>query len=355
MADPRGSVLWFAANRRLVSDRPYIIAITGSVAKTSTKEAVGAVLKKAFGPKAVRVGFGNLNTYLGLPLAILGYQLNFHNQKIRSKWPILLLSALFRGYFTKLPKYLVLELGADQPGDITKLTEHIKPDIGILTIVGEAHLVNYGSVEELANEKGKLLEAIKATGLAIVNSNDPFIAKHKEKLKVSFREINCPTSEIAVTVAGQVGEFLDIGSEIVSEALKTDWQPTGRMNTHDGKYKIIDDTYNASPLSMKSALEMLKQREGRKVAILGDMLELGKDEAEFHREVGKNAHKIADLVVGVGELSHNYYPDKWFKDSAEASSEVLALLEEGDNILIKGSRGVQMEKVTKALREVETR
>src|SRR5688500_2495906 len=115
----RESILWWAAKRRLRFDKPFIIGITGSIAKTSTKEAIGGVLEKAY-PGKVVVGYGNLNTFLGVPLAILGFRLNFHSKNVTWQWPFILLLALWRGLFARLPKYLVLEFGADQPGDIAK-------------------------------------------------------------------------------------------------------------------------------------------------------------------------------------------------------------------------------------------
>ncbi len=349
MDDFRSALLWLAADRRIKRDKPFIIAITGSIAKTSTKEAIGAILKVAYTPDQVRVGFGNLNTYLGLPLAILGYKIDFYAQKISWQWPLLLLGALWRGYFSRLPKYLVIELGSDKPGDIAALTKHIRPDIGILTIVGEAHLMNYRSQSELAEEKGTILEAVKPGGLALVNKHDPYYSAHIQRTKNPVSTFDCPVSEIAHTVAQLVARHLGVSEQAIGQGLASSWQPPGRLQVIEGKYHLIDDSYNASPTSMKAGLEKLKKAPGRRVAILGSMLELGEQETMMHKETGQLAHQAADLVVGVGELARHYQPDRWFANSGEASREILAIVREGDSILVKGSHGVHMEKIVMVL------
>src|SRR3989344_9023306 len=146
--DLRSSILWWAVKRRVAIDQPFIIAITGSIAKTSTKVAIGAVLRRAF-PGQVRVGFGNLNSFLGVPLAILNFKVDFYKQKITWQWIWILKLAIWRGLFGRLPKYLVLEFGADKPDDIEQLGRMLTLDTAIITITGAAHLANYSSVEEV--------------------------------------------------------------------------------------------------------------------------------------------------------------------------------------------------------------
>lgn len=348
--DIRAKILWFAANWRLLRDEPFVIAITGSIAKTSTKEAIGAVLQQAYGSSQVRVGFGNLNTELGLPLAILGYKIDFYQQKITWQWLVLLLGALWRGLTAPLPRFLVLELGADQPGDLAKLTRYVRPDIGIVTIIGEAHLMNYASQHDLANEKAEVVRSTKSTGTVLINRRDPFRELLVKQAVAPVSEFDCATANIAQTVALAVAKLLDIQSSLAGQALMTAWHPVGRMKIHEGQYTVIDDSYNASPTSMAAALEKLSRMPGRKVAILGSMLELGKQEATFHQQVGQLAHKVADLVIGVGELAKNYQPDHWFSTSDEAKEGVVAFLLKGDSILVKGSHGIRTDKIVEVLR-----
>jgi UDP-N-acetylmuramoyl-tripeptide--D-alanyl-D-alanine ligase len=374
MKDIRSSILWWAADRRLAKDKPFVIAVTGSIAKTSTKEAVGAVLKAAYGAPRVRVGYGNLNTNLGLPLAILDYKLDFYAQKISWQWPFLLLGALWRGLFIKLPNYLVLEMGADRPGDLTQLTAHVRPDIGVLTIVGEAHLVNYQSSEKLAAEKSQLVSATKPDGVVILYQRDPFLDLHLRNAASRVVKIDCPLSGIARRVAETVGELMKIPPETVTDALNQSWQPEGRLKLSRGRYTVLDDSYNASPASMRSAFEAFRELPGRRIAVLGSMLELGQDEVRYHQQVGEAAREVASLVIGVGELAKHYQPDYWFADSDQAQRSINSMMEKGgstpaeeeppqtesrqhlpifqpgDSILVKGSHGIRMDKIVEVLK-----
>lgn len=348
--DIRGKILWFAANWRVRRDNPFIIAVTGSIAKTSTKEAIGAVLRHAFGAAQVRVGYGNLNTEIGLPLAILGYRIDFYKQKVTWQWPFILLGSLLRAFFLPLPRFLVLEMGADKPGDLARLTTHIRPNIGVVTIIGEAHLMNYKSQQELASEKAEVIRAVRPGGVAMINRRDPYHEYLSKQPSVTVVEFDCETANIAHTVAATIGHQLNIKPEAIGQALMTTWQPEGRLSVIQGNYTIIDDSYNASPTSMTAALETLGRMSGRKVAILGSMLELGEREVEYHTQVGSLARKVADLVIGVGELARHYQPDHWYATSDEAKTAVVAFLQKGDSILVKGSHGIRTDKIVEALR-----
>jgi len=349
MMDIRSQVLWLAADWRLQADQPFIIAITGSIAKTSTKEAVGAVLQHAYGSSQVRVGYGNLNTELGLPLAILGYQLDFYKQKITWQWPFLLIGALARSVFTRLPRFLVVEMGADKPDDLKKLTDHVAPDISVVTIIGEAHLVNYKSQQDLAAEKAQILRATKPNGAALINHRDNFREYLVKQANAPVVEFDCDTADIAHTVAETIAKQLEVQPGLTGQALKGAWRPAGRMDVREGIYTVIDDSYNASPTSMKAALEKLSRLPNRKVAVLGSMLELGDKEKQLHIEIGTFAHDHADLVIGVGELAKNYQPDEWFASSDEAKNGIVAFLKKGDSILVKGSHGIRTDKIVEAL------
>lgn len=348
MVGLREKILWWAVKHRVAIDKPFVIAITGSIAKTSTKVAIGAVLLRAF-PNQVRVGFGNLNSFLGVPLAILDFKTDFYRQKISWQWLGILLLAVSRGLFKKLPKYLVLEYGADFPGDIEALSKMLSIDIAVITLTGPAHLANYSSVEAIAQEKANILNAIRPGGLGLINKNDPY--RHIYQVK------DCPTGsvateteDIAVNFARAIGKYLKIDSKIIDEALATLARPEGRLVLKDlGEFKLLDDSYNANPLSMPTALKVLAKLPGRKVAILGDMLELGSEEAKFHREIGLLAHHSADVIIGVGKLAKEYGVDQWYPDSSTAAKDLLAILRQGDTVLVKGSHGVHMEIIVKAI------
>ncbi|MCR4307462.1 MAG: Mur ligase family protein [Candidatus Berkelbacteria bacterium] len=349
MQDIREKILWWAVRRRVEIDRPYIIAVTGSIAKTSTKAAIGAVLRRAF-PGQVRVGFGNLNSFLGVPLAILNFKVDFYRQKIGAiQWLWILKLAIWRGSFSKLPKYLVLEYGADYPGDIEQLAAQLPIDGAIITLVGPAHLANYPSLEALVAEKAKILDAVKPGGWALVNKNDPYLRTLTLK-DCPSEMIDTATEDIAVNFARAVGQKLKIGNELIEEALSVMPRPAGRLQLKDlGAIKLLDDSYNANPLSMPVALKLLSKLPGRKVAILGDMLELGSSEVKYHQEIGQLAKQSADLVIGVGELAKEYGGAKYYPNAGVAAREISELLGQGDSILVKGSHGVHMEVIVKAI------
>lgn len=345
----REKVLWWAVRRRVDLDQPVIIAITGSIAKTSTKVAIGAVLRRAF-PNQVRVGYGNLNSFLGVPLAILDFKVDFYQRKIGAfQWLWILKLAIWRGLFSKLPKYLVLEYGADYPGDIEQLANMLPLDGAIVTLIGAAHLGNYPSLDAIAEEKAKILDAVKPGSWALVNKNDPYI--HNLTLKDCPSEmVTTATEDIAINFARAVGQKLHISDELIKEALSIMPRPEGRLQLKDLEtVKLLDDFYNANPLSMPVALKLLSKLPGRKVAILGDMLELGADELKYHQEIGQLAKQSADLVIGVGELAKEYGGVKHYPNSTVAAREILGLLGQGDSILVKGSHGVHMEVIAQAI------
>lgn len=168
MLDVRAGILWLWARWRIKKDQPIIIAVGGAIAKTSTKAAIGAILREAF-PGQVRVGYGNLNSYLGVPLAVLGFEIDFYKHKVGFwGWLKILISAKWRGLFGRLPKYLVLEFGTDQTGDLDKITKKLQPDYGVITIVGPAHLMNYKDEAEMAHDEGFLAERTKPTGVVFL-------------------------------------------------------------------------------------------------------------------------------------------------------------------------------------------
>lgn len=380
--------------------KPMIIAITGSVGKTSAKEAIYTILKDKY-----RVGrsIKNYNNEVGLPLSILGYNSSYGKNIF--KW-----LAIFVLSFKKLilkdskyPEVLILEMGADKPGDIAYLTSIAKPHIAVITTIGHSHLVNFGDIKKIAKEKCSLLDRLGKDDWAVLNQDDAYlqtaIANKKTKLmtfgkdeksmvrinSVAIREkdgvygtsfkINHKGAELpiflpnvlgwqhaqatvtAISVAIIMGmNLVDIGKALLD--YKT---VKGRSNLIAGVKNtwIIDDTYNASPQSSMVALDILSSIEtgGSRIAVFGDMLELGSYSEEGHREVGKKLASLGiDYLFVVGEKSRDIARGAkqagmskdaiyHFPYTEEAGRFLQDRIKEKDVVLVKGSRGSKMEQI----------
>lgn len=346
----RDELLWRCALRRIRRSNPTVIAVGGGIAKTSTKQAVGAVLAEQ-SPDQVFVGYGNLNTYLGVPLSILGFEIDFYSQSIRWwHWPKLLLQSIKRS-FQPLPKFVVLEYGTDRPGDVAQLVAKLRPDVALLTLVAPAHVMNYPSLEAIAEDEGALVEAVPKNGAVFLNARDPYLARHRQRVKAeTVTEVDEPNERIAVGFAAAVGRYFGCSDEVIAQALQKGHNAPHRFQRLTiGPWEVIDDTYNANPASMEAALQLLAKMPGRKVAILGTMRELGQSERVLHQQIGSLAHQIADVVIGVGELSEEYRPVVQFASSEEAARGVFSYLKKGDSILVKGSHSVSMEKIIEGI------
>jgi len=349
--DWRGKILWWAARRLLIKFEPRVLAVTGSIAKTSTKAAISQALR-AVHPNEVLEGYGNLNTFLGVPLAILGFRLDFYRQRLRWWWPLILLAAIFKGVFGRLPRFIVLEFGADHPGDIELLSKMVKLDLAVITIVGPAHLGNYSDERSIAKEKAKILTALKVGGVGFVNRQDKHLDLYRRTCQEKLIEVDARPVELAESFAFEVARELGLDRSKVRSALAKLERPKGRFKEYRlGAYTLVDDSYNANPLSMAAAFDWMKRLPGRKVAVLGEMRELGHDEAIFHQRIGQQAREVFDFIAGVGELAKNYRGDVWFSDAAECESKIFTYLKEGDSILVKGSHALDLERVANSLRE----
>lgn len=381
--------LRFWAKIYLKRTEPKIIAITGSVGKTSTREAVFAVLAQKFG-QDVRQSYGNLNTETGVPLAILGYKKSPHSF---FDWLKIVITFPFRAISERKFKFLVLEMAADKTGDIKYLTSFVWPDIAVLTTIGPSHLAAFGTMENIVREKTTLLTALPKDGIAILNIDDDLIRKvfyggwwqkisfgQKEadvsgKLLITKIDNLKPLSKIMVkTSKGQVelelnvlgsdGNFyavlaavatgiaLNIDLETIAAGLKNYEPQKHRTNILAGKNHsiIIDDSYNASPVSMKAALEVLSQiKASRKIVCLGDMREIGPITDSAHQEIGKIAQKVADIVVSVGPDAKKY-GGKHFSSANEAADYLLSILKENDILLVKASRAIGLDKVVEKIK-----
>lgn len=334
------------ALRYLNRVKPKIIAVTGSVGKTSAKNAIFEVLKEEYG-KLVRKSEGNLNTETGVPLAVLGYKkapINFLG------WMLLVLTIPFRAYSNGRTKYLVLELAADKPGDLEYLSRFISPNISVVTSIGHSHLEAFGTLEKLIEEKTLLIKKLDENGWAVINIDDENLSKldlvgnwrtktfaieteaeiiaqnitteinnyvpltkfqicAREKFLAEIHTLGRQTNIYPALAATAVADILAIPKENIIKGLSNIRSEKHRMEVFRGKNNsiILDDCYNANPSSMKAALRTLKDLpESRKIAVLGDMLELGEVEEKAHELIGKYAEEICDEVLSFGDLARKY-------------------------------------------------
>jgi len=400
-------ILKILAKLVLKKYKPTVIAITGSVGKTSTKEAIYHVLKVHFGKHRVRRNERNYNNELGVPLTVFGLE---SGGRSIFRWAIRFSKILWMIIFTQsYPNFLVIEMGADRPGDIKYLTDFVHPKIGLITALGEipVHVEFFDGPQAVAKEKRVLVSSLKEDGVAILNYDDERVREMKQGLKAKtltfgldkeadIRAINydlringngeiselnfkleskgnsVPARLINVLgiqylysalAATAVGSVFDINLVEISEALKEFRPLPGRMHLIKGikNSLIVDDSYNAALLSVEAAIESLKTFENRrKIVVLGDMLEIGKYAPEAHRIIGKKAVEVADLIFIVGSRSKfiaesatksGFAQSKIFEfdKSEDAAKIVQEKMEEGDIILVKGSRGLKMEKIVKEI------
>lgn len=385
---------------------PGVIVVTGTVGKTSTKEAIYTVLKKY---RRARKSSGNFNNELGVPLTILGDW-----QKIEGKYfwqKVICLSILRLLLRFKYPELLILEYAADKPGDIKYLLDIAKPQIGVLTAVGDipVHVEFYSGPEAVAREKAKVVESLSVMNFAILNYDDDIVFNMRDRTRahlmtygfgdgatvqitnfetrmeadrpagiafklnyagsfVPVRLDGCfgKAQAYAAAAAACVGIAFGLNLVKIAEALLEYEAPPRRGKLVEGiKHAwIIDDSYNASPLSMEAAIHTLKDlKASRKIAILGDMLELGKYTNEAHEHIGELVPKVFDILVTVGTRAkfiaegakENGMAQKnihSFDTAEEAQLEVQKLMRKGDLILVKASRAIGLDKVVEEIRKV---
>jgi|CXWL01.1.fsa_nt_gi UDP-N-acetylmuramoyl-tripeptide--D-alanyl-D-alanine ligase len=359
-----------ARARRLSRTNLKVTAVTGSVGKTTTKELTAAVLATKY---ALLKSEGNLNSEIGLPLMLLE--------------------------LTHRHRRAVLEMGMWAPGEIALLCNIAQPEVGIVTNVGPSHLERMGTIEAIADAKAELVEALPEHGTAILNADDDRVAAMATRTRAhvvtyglspdaDVRAIDIESrglsgvhftlahgddraavysrlpgramvhNALAAAAAGIVDgiDLLDIAGALSEAQIPT------RLAAHPGPNgsTIIDDTYNASPASTRAALELLGEVPGRKIAVLGDMRELGSAEREGHVEVGRFAAEVADTIFCVGELGRwigEAATDAGHKDvrvvhsKSEIARALLAELAPGDVVLLKASRALALETVLDELRE----
>jgi UDP-N-acetylmuramoyl-tripeptide--D-alanyl-D-alanine ligase len=395
------------AKQIVLVHKPEIIGITGSVGKTTTKEAIAAVLQSRF---MIRASFKNYNNEIGLPLTVIGEE---SPGRSITGWTSVIQKAkkVISNSQVAYPEMLVLEMGVDHPGDMDYLTSIVKPTRAVITRLGTAHLEFFSSVNELHQEKLKLAKALGEEGILIYNFEDTAlhtacsdfpvrmisygisqgadvkatnvslnISLEKNDIGMTFKleydgsvvpvfipGLLSTPSLLAALAGAAVGFSYGINGIEVSQALQNFKLPAGRMNLVAGKNNvlIIDDSYNSSPEAVIESLETVlglpKDQYNKSWIVLGDMRELGKDSQTAHKNIGIFcAEKNFDFLVTVGEeaklISQNALEVKMsadrihhFPDSESAAEFLKQHISEKDVVLIKGSQAVRMEKIVKQL------
>ena len=388
--------------------KPHIIGITGSIGKTSSKEAIVTVLDGRF---RVRASFKNYNNELGLPLTIIGHE---SAGRSLSGW-LSVFAKAWRLIFIKdknYPEILVLEMGVDRPGDMAYLCSIATPEVGIETAVSYSHLEFFGSVNNIKKEKQVLIENVDNKGLSVLNYDNELTREMAEvsrakvityglhegaslqaqdisynfskgdydlsglHFKMSYDGSIVPVfmknvlSEPAIYAAltgAAVGLHFGMNLVEVAGALNNFNLPVGRMNLLAGlKHTfIIDDTYNSSPEACIAALNVLGNirisEDGKKYAVLGDMMEIGDYTEDGHKLVGQKIAELKiDYLVAVGERAKfiatgakeaGLSEDNIFRfeRTKEAGEFLLDKINNGDVILAKGSQSMRMERIVKIL------
>lgn len=341
--------------------RPLVIAVTGSVGKTTTKETIAAVLTYPGAAKCigrVRKTPGNMNNDFGVPLTVLGYDdwINTGRQ-----WIVQLLLLPFRTLYlatvAPFPDVLVLEMSAGPNGNLKRTSRIARPHIAAVTEVGPAHLEHFGSVKGVAGVKVELVRAARASGLVVLNGDNPLVAAMADQSAGPVIMVHGRGQELAQHIARTVARHLGIPEQVTDEALSDPLRVPRRLEEiRVGDMTIIDDAFNANPLSMKLALDVLNQNAdgvGRRVAVLGTMAELGEAARQYHQELGAYARQRADLRIGVGAYTKEYGPDYWFEDSQSCAAQIRSLLRPGDRVMVKGSASVRLQWVVRAIKAPE--
>lgn len=352
--------LTFWARFVLAEHRPRIVAITGSVGKTTTKEAIAAVLMH---PAALPIigpagkSENSLNSELGLPMAVLRFDRSPETSWLGWLWLAMIVPFQTLAYLTvrAYPTVLVLEYAADRPGDIGRLTRLAPPEVAVVTAVGPAHLEQLGSVERVAREKGQLIRAVAPTGLAILARDNSHVAAMSRLTAARTVMVSGRGIELAQNIARATADYFGISRKHADEALRDFQSLKGRMDIQTvGRFVVIDDTYNANPLSMELGLDTLAEisPSARRIAYLGEMKELGTHSRVYHRELGTYARPKCDVLIGVGPLTKEYRPDIWYATSQDAAAAIGDIIEPGDAVLVKGSRSVHMEHVVAAIKHL---
>jgi UDP-N-acetylmuramoyl-tripeptide--D-alanyl-D-alanine ligase len=404
-------LLRFFSKKIIKKYHPQVVGITGSLGKTSAKEAIGLVLSSKF---SVRKTVKNYNNEIGVPLTIIGVE-KPPNASFTG-WLHVLIKAcwLLLRRDTSFPQILVLEMGADKPGDIGYLVDIAPCNVGVLTFISHAHTEFFGSIKKIAQEKRVIISHLVSQNFAVLNFDNTEVMALRNSTKAhvmtyGFKEgadilasdvhvlydeltgwpkgvtfkvsfsgnvvpIFLPTLAAehlipAVLAALAVGSIYEINLVDAGSALRNIRPLAGHMRLIPGikKTMIIDDTYNSSPTAVVAALTSLAhfqiKQGAERYAVLSDMLELGSATVNSHREVGLKVAELGiDCLMVVGEASkhtaeaareagldeHKIYV---FNDAVSAARFLQDILEQGDVVLVKGSQSMRMEKLVKEIME----
>ncbi len=353
--------LWY---RNTVIPNVKAVCVTGSVGKTTTKDMMGLVFSSC---SQAFVTSGNKNSLIGVPLSVMSVDPD--------------------------REYAVLELGMSKRGEISRLSNLAKPYLSVITTVGSSHLEALGSIENIKNEKFDILEGADPNGKIVLNADNSLCFEKSKRLgeyavlcslendKADFFAAdiiqtetgssfdvchNGKKTKVTLSVSGRhniLDALLAFASGVVSGFDENEcalalgkFRPKGnRQNKYTvNGITVIADCYNASPESMSASLEVLKQEKGRKIAVLGDMLELGKTSKQLHEEVAKKAAECADVLVFVGDMAEVYKTAsqkecKTFKITEKplVAKYLNGFLQKGDTVLFKASNGLHLEDIIK--------
>jgi UDP-N-acetylmuramoyl-tripeptide--D-alanyl-D-alanine ligase len=350
--------LSFWTNIVLKRKRPLIIGVTGTAGKTTVTKMIGHVLMQRTARPYVGIAGttpGNLNGDYGVRLSILRKKKYPHNWARRLfVFAPLPLEALWKAFSPSYPRVLVLEYGTYEAGHIHDLVKFAPADIAVVTNIGPAHLERHKTVEGVYIEKRALVLGVPPDGLVVLGEGHDFVTKLQSDSKAPVVTVDGRGVTLAQNITRVVCRHLGLPDSIIEDGLKSFRPPEGRLNKFEARgILVIDDAFNANPLSMKLGLDMLAleiPKGGRRIALLGVMRELGDQSAIYHNEIGKYARERSDFVVGVGEGAQDYVPHRWFATSAECALELNSLVQPGDVVLVKGSHFSNMGVVVKAMR-----
>lgn len=398
------ALLTFQAKLVLKKYKPKIVVVTGSVGKTSAKDAIYTALSKSF---FIRRSEKSFNGDIGVPLTVLGVPNGWSNplqwiKNIVDGASLVLMSAPY-------PKWLVMEVGADRPGDISKSLAWFTPDVVVATRFPDisAHVEFYNSPEEVIKEELTPAQWLTESGIFVFNTDDEraltaetksgvtrlsygfsegadvcgsnfqtlgengiptgigFTISYKgEQVEAALQSVVGRTHAYSMLAGVAVAVSVGVPLETAVKALGAHDAPAGRTRLIPGvkSTTIIDDTYNSSPVASAEALGALSDipRSGKRIAVLADMLELGTFSVDEHNRIGVLAARSADILITVGVRAKNIalgakeagMPPTQIIEcdrGADASSTLLSFIETGDVILIKGSQSMRMERVVKSL------
>ena len=349
------AIIQLAKNPKIV-----IVGITGSAGKSSTLNACQAALSPKYKVKTN----GGSNSESGIPLSILGIKVISYSPMDWLKYALLAPIKLI----TNWQKYdfFLCEMGIDKPGDMSYLLKIFKPHIGIFLNVSLVHCENFNNINEIGLEKAKMIAALPSTGYALLNINDPIVAKtslntlaKKVPLKpiaISFDNYATPASfNISIGAAVSLAKLYDIDQSSAINNIKTNLVlPPSRSSLLTGinHSTIIDSSYNSSPLACSEMLEVLQKYPSPRIAILGDMREMGQQSESAHQQIYRQALKSSDTLISVGPMTSKYFGDKSIKFAFwwQALEYIKQNLPDKSTILIKGSQNtIYLEEIVKSL------